>query len=288
VKFKTLGRGYCKDSKGAILPRYYADVLERDQCERQCRDDVQCVAYSYGYYVCSIYGRMRTRPPHWEFWGDYSAGRNWAFEPANLGTPDWIVPAEYAYDSVGYRSLKDNEAVVHCYIRGDIADEESSDTLMKILALVCVTFFVIVFPSACLFCSPEYLACVPCRKRCAALCCHRDSSSTSSVNKAADSEPKAAWAEKPVAGGPSDKDPVLPFEEVQQSPRPALADREPSPQEDIGQGDKGDLPQQTSPEENDGESHVEPPKKAASEKSGTGCFGLGKKKRESKQSQGLI
>lgn len=213
-KFRTLGQGHCKDSKGRVLPRYYADIMERDQCEEQCKNDVQCVAYSYGYYVCSIYGRMRTSPPHWEFWGDYSAARKWSFEPANVGKPDWNGPGISAHGDVGASGIGSSEAMTICYVRGSVGDKEESSLLMKIIAFAAVTFFVIVVPASCLFLPDEYLFCKPCRKRGCRRCCRRGDSGPRPKSKAESNGPSDAWTDKPMIenGSATDEDAVLPFD----------------------------------------------------------------------------
>merc|ERR1719265_2541307 len=96
---------------------------------------------------------MRTQPPHSDFWGSYGADKEWSFEPAYVGKPSWIVeewPFE-AHAPVAVRKLREREAETYCYVRGDVEDIEEENQLMKIVALVLVTFYVIVFPSVVLF-----------------------------------------------------------------------------------------------------------------------------------------
>jgi len=69
-------RGFCLSEaqcgEGESPPpakRYYGYALDRSFCERQCNADPLCVAYDYGYSVCSIYGGHRTMSPSADYWG---------------------------------------------------------------------------------------------------------------------------------------------------------------------------------------------------------------------------
>jgi len=54
------------------MGRYSADVENEDQCLEACAADPQCMAYSYGFPLCSIYGTVRTNAP--------IGSRPWFFE----------------------------------------------------------------------------------------------------------------------------------------------------------------------------------------------------------------
>lgn len=45
------------------MARYYGDVKDDRACEAVCEEDVQCLAYSYGFPRCSIFGTVRTEAP---------------------------------------------------------------------------------------------------------------------------------------------------------------------------------------------------------------------------------
>jgi len=67
--FKKFGDGFCADEEGKIITRYFADTFDRDECEKQCADDSACVAYSFGFHYCSIYGGPHSKHPSVERWG---------------------------------------------------------------------------------------------------------------------------------------------------------------------------------------------------------------------------
>ncbi|CAJ1393267.1 unnamed protein product [Effrenium voratum] len=50
-------------------PRYFGSVLTEQDCQDQCSQDAWCRAYSYGYYICYIYGGFRTKDPDPIYWG---------------------------------------------------------------------------------------------------------------------------------------------------------------------------------------------------------------------------
>ncbi|CAE8586076.1 unnamed protein product, partial [Polarella glacialis] len=62
-KFQTLGVGECSDRQGRRMARYTGDQVDETACETLCRGDPQCVAFSFAYPSCSIYGTVRTRAP---------------------------------------------------------------------------------------------------------------------------------------------------------------------------------------------------------------------------------
>lgn len=67
--FLKIGDGFCANEQGNMLQRYYADVFDEDECRGQCADDPACVAYSFGFHFCSIYGGTRTKHPSMSFHG---------------------------------------------------------------------------------------------------------------------------------------------------------------------------------------------------------------------------
>lgn len=70
-QFKSIGTGLCADKAGVMLRRYFADTFSSSECETQCYTDPQCVGYSYGYHMCSIYGGNRSSHPEVYRWGHY-------------------------------------------------------------------------------------------------------------------------------------------------------------------------------------------------------------------------
>ncbi|CAE8710695.1 unnamed protein product [Polarella glacialis] len=70
AKFHFDGENSCEGVVPAGTQLYYGDVREEEACQEQCKLDPACVAYSYGYYTCYIYGGRgnRTRNPDFEAW----------------------------------------------------------------------------------------------------------------------------------------------------------------------------------------------------------------------------
>jgi len=70
-KFDYVAQESC-DSAGAVdssVGRYFGNVMHEDECKEQCLRDPWCVAYTYGYYACYIYGGQRQKDPEYAYWG---------------------------------------------------------------------------------------------------------------------------------------------------------------------------------------------------------------------------
>jgi len=79
--FQTMGQGDCIDAVPSLtnadvsidhqpIARYYVDAFDETTCESQCRDDPECVAFSFGHHSCGIYGTRRKLNPDAEVWGN--------------------------------------------------------------------------------------------------------------------------------------------------------------------------------------------------------------------------
>jgi hypothetical protein len=69
IEFHHLGSGRCSQRSWINPRRYYGTTESSAVCEKQCREDPECTAYDFGYYVCSIYGSRRLLNPDPVFWG---------------------------------------------------------------------------------------------------------------------------------------------------------------------------------------------------------------------------
>lgn len=67
--FKKVADGFCADDGGNMLSRYFADTFDQDECQEQCAEDPACIAYSFGFHLCSIYGGARVAHPSRSLWG---------------------------------------------------------------------------------------------------------------------------------------------------------------------------------------------------------------------------
>lgn len=92
-RFETLGFGQCSDRNGRSMPSYAGDVKDELECEGICRGDRQCLAFTYSPPICSLFGSIRTQPPH----GD---GRKWAWQG---GTVPLAVIIESTVTAKGQR-----------------------------------------------------------------------------------------------------------------------------------------------------------------------------------------
>lgn len=88
------------------VERYYGNVLAETECEEQCSEDALCRAYSYGYYVCYIYGGPRTIDPSEEYWG-----KKWMrLEPAAMPAVSHGISCFVKQDSARARPFIDEKA----------------------------------------------------------------------------------------------------------------------------------------------------------------------------------
>lgn len=140
--FLTLaGEGECSDRDSRRMNRYSGDILEGEEgCVEACLQDVQCVAYSYAYPLCSVYGTARTRSPP-------KSKRQWAFE---LGTDPPAVAVELVKPPV------QGQRPAICRKKGFVSDSLDADAkhdvsiddwfslpMLIYLALVMTCFFFI-------------------------------------------------------------------------------------------------------------------------------------------------
>lgn len=78
TSFQLVGTGFCSDAEGNMLGRYFADTFDQRECESQCATDPACVAYSFGFHFCSIYGGHRDKHPSDSFWKNrWTLGHMW-------------------------------------------------------------------------------------------------------------------------------------------------------------------------------------------------------------------
>lgn len=73
--FQTMGQGDCIQQPDVSMDytpiqRYYVDAFDETICQKQCRNDPECYAFSYGYHSCGIYGTSRQEHPDAAVWGD--------------------------------------------------------------------------------------------------------------------------------------------------------------------------------------------------------------------------
>lgn len=88
------------------VERYFGNVLAETECEEQCSQDALCRAYSYGYYVCYIYGGPRTIDPSEEYWG-----KKWMrLEPAAMPAVSHGISCFVKQDSERARPFIDEKA----------------------------------------------------------------------------------------------------------------------------------------------------------------------------------
>mmetsp|Transcript_20644 Transcript_20644/g.57865 ORF Transcript_20644/g.57865 Transcript_20644/m.57865 type:complete len:622 (-) Transcript_20644:117-1982(-) len=71
----------CSNQSTLSARRYYADVPGVSDCERQCLDDPECIAFDFGHHSCSIYGARRLHSPSADFWG-----REWVLATTPLNS----------------------------------------------------------------------------------------------------------------------------------------------------------------------------------------------------------
>jgi len=90
--FKELADGLCADKQGNMLQRYFSDVFDQSECESQCAKDPLCVAYSFGYHFCSIYGGARDSHPQVRQWNHFwKLGNLWGDTSSNANEAETVV-----------------------------------------------------------------------------------------------------------------------------------------------------------------------------------------------------
>lgn len=91
--FQLVGTGFCADEEGNMLGRYFADTFDHMECEAQCAKDTACVAYSFGFHFCSIYGGHRTKHPSHSFWKNkWTLGNLWGDTSVGSNEVAGVVP----------------------------------------------------------------------------------------------------------------------------------------------------------------------------------------------------
>jgi len=91
--FQLVGTGFCADEEGNMLGRYFADTFDQMECEAQCAKDPACVAYSFGFHFCSIYGGHRDKHPSLSFWKNkWTLGDLWGDTSVRSNEVAGVVP----------------------------------------------------------------------------------------------------------------------------------------------------------------------------------------------------
>jgi hypothetical protein len=121
-EFVKIADGFCADESGNMLNRYFADTFDDDECRAQCKDDPACLAYSFGFHFCSIYGGIRGAHPSVTWWGYiWKLGTLWG----DVGATDFGDNVlEQAATVVAPLA---NQQVVACWKKVDRAPVENTD-----------------------------------------------------------------------------------------------------------------------------------------------------------------
>lgn len=98
--FQNMTEQACTDLVESNAPRYYGTLSERSECERQCLEDWDCQAYSFGFYVCSIFVTQRSTAPDMRVWG-----KHWDFHPE-------AVPSVKHFQECATRGTEEDELPV--------------------------------------------------------------------------------------------------------------------------------------------------------------------------------